>query len=56
MTCTLATDRRNGSDLTKMNHLTEKIFDITLSKVTSNLLDICTTKGTSVADFFFLKN
>ena len=50
----LATDRSNNCDLTKLNPLTVKIFDISFSKVTSNLLDmyilyVCTTKGATVA-------
>jgi hypothetical protein len=39
-----------------MNHLTIKIFDISLSKVTSILLDICTTKGFTAADIFLNDN
>jgi hypothetical protein len=35
-----------------MNHLTVKIFDISLSKITSNVLDMCTTKGVTAADIF----
>jgi hypothetical protein len=39
-THTLATDGSNYSDLTKINPLTVKIFDISVNKVTSNFLDI----------------
>ena len=49
-THTLATDGSNDSEFTKMNLLTVKIFDISLSKITSNVLDMCTTKGVTVAD------
>jgi hypothetical protein len=35
-----------------MKHLTVKIFDISLSKITSNVLDMCTTKGVTAADIF----
>ena len=37
---TLATDESYDSDLTKLNPLTVKIFDISFSTVTSNLLDL----------------
>ena len=33
-----------------MNSLTIKIFDISLNKVTSNFLDMCTTKGATATD------
>ena len=45
---TLAIDGSNDSDLTKFNPLTVNIFDISFSKVTSNLLDMCTTKGATI--------
>jgi hypothetical protein len=32
-----------------MNLLTVKIFDISLSKITSDFLDMCTTKGATAA-------
>jgi hypothetical protein len=32
-----------------MNPLTTKIFDISLSKITSDFLDMCTTKGATAA-------
>ena len=35
-----------------MNSLTVKIFDISLNKITSNCLDMCTTKGATAADIF----
>ena len=46
---TLAADGSNDSDLTKLNPLTVKIFDISLGTVTSNLLNMCPTKGATVA-------
>jgi hypothetical protein len=46
---TLTTDGSNDSDLTKLNPLTIKIFDISFNKITSNLLDMCTTKGATAA-------
>jgi hypothetical protein len=52
---TLATDGGNDSDLTKLNPLTLNIFDIFLNKVTSNFLDMCTTKGATTA-YKFEKN
>jgi hypothetical protein len=35
-----------------MNPLVVKTFDISLNKVTSNFLDIYTTKGVTAADIF----
>jgi len=35
-----------------MIFLTIKIFDISLNKVTSNFLDICTTEGATASDIF----
>ena len=52
--CTLVIDGSNDSDLTKFNPLTVKIFDISFSKVTSNLLDMCTTKDAT--SHIILKN
>lgn len=38
---TLATDGSNNSDLTKMNPVTVKLFDVNCNKVVSNFLDMC---------------
>jgi hAT family C-terminal dimerisation region len=48
----LATDGSNDSDLTKMNPVTVKIYDINRSMVTSNFLDMCTTTGATAAAIF----
>ena len=38
---TLAADGSNDSELTKMNPVTMKIYDVNTSKVESNFLDMC---------------
>lgn len=41
----LATDGSNDTGLEKMNPLTVRIFDVTRSRITTEFLDMCLTKG-----------
>ena len=52
---TLATDWSNDSGFYPNESFDLKILDISLNKVTTNLLDMCTTKRATVAVIFVKK-
>ena len=45
---TLAADGSNDLELTKMNPVTMKIYDVNTSKVESNFLDMCISQWATV--------